>query len=280
MPKSIVQLLQEGLIKEYLSQNMLYLKDYMTMSDDMKKSSLPEEFYWYFDSFLVEKDIDFTPPTGYVDVNGEDIGEQLEGIELVEWVENHNKPLINEFANYLFGKINDGTLDIPDADYPAWSFFDYRGLIKNQWLIHFTKDAYSISKEGFKYGVDEMGKLGLTCHLSDFEKKYGGYNFAYTIQDYVRYAKSGHYGRYTFKYGNEAVIFRASGIKLWHWGDEEPQVIFYGNTAKNIIPITGGENAEYGVKSSKTGAKLFESDDFNSVVNWIIKNYDQYRKHF
>ena len=123
-----------------------------------------------------------------------------------------------------------------------------------------------------------MSKLGLTTHLGDFDKKYGGYNFAYLLSDFVRYAK-GDYSRGSrgYKYGDEAVIFRASGIKVWHHGDQEPQVIFYGNTATNIIPITSGENAEWAIYG-KNRRVLFENDDLQRVVNWLINNFDQYRK--
>ena len=262
---SVEKLLRKRLLKEYIESNVISLRNYMNMSEDAKKEYLPEMFYWHFDNFLDETGIDFP----YED----------DLLEVVEGLQRSNPELYKQFAEWLYKGVQNMSLNIADSDYPAWSFFDFRGLVKNQWLIHFTNDADSIAKEGFKYGVDEMDKLGLTCHLSDFDKKYGGYNFAYTINDYVRYAKSGQ-GRYTFKYGDEAVIFRASGIKLWHWGDEEPQVIFYGNTARDIISITSGENAAYGVRSKRTGVKLFESDEFDAVVNWIIKNYNQYRKHF
>ena len=112
--------------------------------------------------------------------------------------------------------------------------------------------------------------------MGEFEKKYGGYNFAYDVERYDRYAHSNH-GR-GFKYGKEAVIFRASGMELWHYGDEEPQVIFYGNTAKSIIPITEGEEHQWAVKSVKTGRSLYENDDFDNVVVWVLRNFVQYRK--
>ena len=77
--------------------------------------------------------------------------------------------------------------------------------------------------------------------------------------------------------GNEAVIFNASGLRLWHHGDEEPQVIFFGNTAKNIIPITGGEDKDWAVRNSKTNRIIFEDDNFDKVVQWVINNFIQYR---
>ena len=66
---------------------------------------------------------------------------------------------------------------------------------------------------------------------------------------------------------------------MWHYTDEEYQVIFYGNTARNIIPITSGENASYGVYSKKNGQLLFENDDMDKIVNWVVTNFRQYQKH-
>jgi hypothetical protein len=66
---------------------------------------------------------------------------------------------------------------------------------------------------------------------------------------------------------------------VWHYGDEEPQVIFYGSTIKNIIPITSGENSKFGV-FSKNGKLLYENDDLTKIVKWIVNNYQQYHKNF
>lgn len=261
-----------NVLKEYISRDEIYLKDYFSQTEEAKKYYLPHEYYYFFEDFLMEEGIDFEVPKEMV--SGDD---GVEEMELMVWLEANNKNLYNSFANYLYKKINENTLPIPDSEYPAWSYFDGGPkIIKNQWLIHFTDNANEIASKGFKYGVDDITKLGLTTHLGEFDKKYGGYNFAYTISDFPRYAKSGFRNK-GYKYGNEAVLFKASGIKLWHYGDEEPQVIFYGNTATNIIPILGGEKFDWGVYA-KNGRLLYENDDLLKVVEWISKNYNQYRK--
>lgn len=265
-------------IFEYISKNMIYLKDYLSMSDEQKKEYLPDEYYHFIQDFFDETDVDHS-------YDGNPYEKRLEfddDIEFVEWLRTNNKELYNDFANYLFKKIKNNTLPIDDSEYPAWSYFDNNPqLIKNQWLIHFTNDADSIAKSGFKYGVDDMTKLGLTTHLGEFDKKYGGYNFAYTLNDFQKYGSSsyGNWSKSGYKYGNEAVIFNASGIKVWHYGDEEPQVIFYGNTAKNIIPITSGDNFKFAIYG-KNGKILYENDKLTKVVDWIVNNYQQYRKNF
>ena len=271
---SLFESLRKKVIKEYLSQDMVSLRHYFLSSDEEKIQSLPEAYWWFFDDFLVEEDIDFIKPKDSVDVNGEDIGDDIDGYDLLDWLSRNNPELHYKYGEYLFNRINNDTLDIPPADYPAWHFFGTPSIVKNQWLIHYTDDADSIARDGFTRGVNEMDKLGLTCHLGEFDKMYGGYNFAYTLDDYKRYG----YGRHNpFKYGKEAIIFNASGLKLWHNGDSEPQVIFYGNTAKNIIAITEGENLRWAVRHAKTNRIIFESDDFEQVVEWVKTNFVQYR---
>jgi hypothetical protein len=253
----------DKVVKEYISRDMVYLKDYFSMPLEDKMAELPQEYYYLFEDFIDDEGFYFERP--------EDLEDDF---ELVEWLDNNDKNTFNAFAKYLYSRIQSNTLPVPDSEYPAWSYFDDSPeIIKNQWLIHFTNDAQGIEKSGFKYGVDDMTKLGLTTHLGEFDKKYGGYNFAYLLSDFPKYAKN----RRGYKYGDEAVIFNASGIRLWHYGDQEPQVIFYGNTAKNIVSIIGGESAEFAIYS-KDGRVLYEDDDLTKVVNWFVTNYRQYRK--
>ena len=123
-----------------------------------------------------------------------------------------------------------------------------------------------------------MDKLGLTTNLSDFDKKYGGYNFAYLLKDFDRYGvSSGSYAN-RYKYGSDAVVFNASGIKLWHHGDQEPQVIFYGKTAQNIIPITHNEDGLWSIYSIRDSRMLYANERLSNVVQWLVKHYAQYRK--
>jgi len=272
---------EQKILKEYINREEVSLKDYLSMSESEKKAYLPHDYYYFFEDFLIEVDPDFEMPTETIQTNYADEPEEevdmfeKNDYELIEWLENNDKETYDKFAQYLYKKITYHDLPINDAEYPAWSFFgDSPEVIKNQWLIHFTNNADKLAMEGFKYGVDDIDKLGLTTHLGEFDKKYGGYNFAYLLSDFPRYAK----GRHGYKYGDEDVIFNASGIRVWHLGDEEYQVNFYGNTAKNIIPITNGENANFAIYNKK-GRVLYENDDLPKVVNWLVKNYQQYRKN-
>ena len=265
------------LLLEYLHNDTVYLKQYFSTNDQQKINSLPHEYPHYFNDFVIEMDVDIDWDFPRNDVYNED----LPDYEKIEWLEKNHPDIIKQFGEYLFRKIGNHEMDIPDSEFPAWSYFDSDPeVIKNQWLIHFTNDANAIAREGFRYGVDDMTRLGLTTSLGEFDKKYGGYNFAYLLKDYNRYGISiGSYAN-RYKYGKEAVIFNASGIKLWHHGDSEPQVIFYGKTAKNIIPIiTDSDTGDWACFSLRDGKKLYSNERLDRVVNWIVKNYRQYSKH-
>ena len=153
-----------------------------------------------------------------------------------------------------------------DAVYtPSWDCMDYISLVKDEWLIHFTENAYGISNNGFLYGINELDKLCLTTHFNMGLKQEGGYNFAYPIS-YKKALKTG------LNYGSEAVVFRANGIKVWHHGDEEYQVIFEGSTARDIIPLIISD------EKWMAGDLNHGFEDLETAVNWINNNFNQYKK--
>jgi len=244
---------------EYLTPRGLDLYHYFNQSIEDKKNYLPHVYYFFWGKFFKEKGIQYD-------------SSDLEDFEITDDIQENNPQLYKEFCEWLYDRIINHTLNIHSADYPAWAYYDSPQIVKNTWLVHFTDNADSIVKNGFTKGVSEIEKLALTTHLGEFDKKYGGYNFAYTIYDFKKYGK----GRHGYKYGKELVIFKASGVKLSHSGDEEDQTIFWGKEATCVNAI---EN-KYGdwVIRSKVGNKLYENEKLEKVVDWVVNNYDQYRK--
>ena len=240
------------------------------MSEEDKKSSLPYDFPYLFQDFLVDTQIDF------------DIKDlvHLDYYELVEWLYINDSDTYNAFSEYLYEKVIHFNLNIESTDYPAWVHFDDDDveIITNQWLIHFTDDALSVARDGFKYGVDDITKLGLTKHLGQYDKQYGGYNFAYLLKDFPRHAERNYTRGGGYKYGDEAVVFRASGIRVYHHSDNEPQVIFFGKYAKDIIPITEGDRKKFAIRDKKD--RILYEGDLDKVVKWLTNNYNQYKKSF
>ena len=185
------------------------------------------------------------------------------GEELLNYLENNNKPLYIKYANWLYDEIKNFKLFPYTREYPTWAFYDAnkKELINEQWLIHFTDSPEAISQEGFTFGVNNINKLGNTSKVHHSEIV-SGYSFAYTLKDFVK-------DSFFQRSKKGAVIFKASGIRIFHKVDNEYQVIFYGNTAKNIIPIIK-EGDSYIVKDKSLSNVLFKSEDFDSVVNWVI----------
>jgi len=197
--------------------------------------------------------------------------------------------VLEDFASYIMGAVHGGF----DSDWllPSFVFLEFKRIVTNQWLVHFTGNASSIAKEGFKRGACDYTQLGLTTWADPDEPEgefffcEGGYNFAFTLDALLKERRLWTYGN-----GREAVMFKASGVECWHKGDRQYQTIFSGNTARDIIPIFRAHAAKHTwtkrddspnpvtVSSCRTGKVLREGPDLPTVIAWVTNHYDQYRK--
>jgi len=242
--------------KEYISNDLIYLKRYLNQTEEEQKQSLPYEYPYLYDIYPDKKEMGTDDYSYYF--------EKIEGTKEFD-----------EFAEWLYDGIKDYKFanEIPDSELPAWTFFDDNPkILKRDWLIHFSNSVSNIEDEGFTRGVDQVEKLGLTTHLNEYDLAYGGYNFAYEAFNFERY----YMDRMGPKYGSDAVLFQAPGIKTYHYGDEEPQVIFWGKTATNIIPIYQSSDDKWWIENRK-GGELYSSEDIAEVVAWAINNFKQYK---
>jgi hypothetical protein len=172
---------------------------------------------------------------------------------------------------------------ISEEDLPSIRYMEQyprEPIVKNEWLVHFTKDALSIAQQGFIKGIPDYDKLGLTTQLPEEMKEKGGFNFAYRTKDdrFISVAQRGWRG---WRFGEEVVVFRANGYAVWHRTDEQQEVVFWGKTARDIVPVR--LQPDGWTVLSKSGAKVFSSRDTEDeglwrCVQWIKANYDQYRK--
>lgn len=174
-----------------------------------------------------------------------------------------------------------------------------RRVVRNTWLVHGTtpESAVSIAKRGF----DRGNKLGMLAYnLSDGadgqKHDYSGdYLFAFDAGDDIH--GSGETSVDLDKYGDALVVFRGSGYKAFHHGDNEYQVIFdyhepkacflviSSSTAAGLgLPVRkAGENAMaiyndqvFGQKDGKP-VPLFAAQHANDCVDWIVAHGEQYR---
>ena len=165
------------------------------------------------------------------------------------------KRLLNNAYNYAYAE-----------ELPAWFTMELVRPVKNEWCIHFTSDAHNIAREGFTGGTPDIEDIAYTG--AGQQKHYAGYDFAYLLNDRnVNLAK----------YGNEAVIFRASGVLLTHYGDNEDQVVFWGPSVKEIIPIKKDEYS-YDWEIEGLNGQIFKTGTPSKLADWATDNLPQYRK--
>lgn len=161
------------------------------------------------------------------------------------------------------------------ASAPTWAHMSLskdRLLPRTTWLIHFSDDAESIARNGFKYGIDQMDRLGLTTWLGKSEKNYGGYNFAFeaTSRDALRGEK----------YGRDAVLFMNSGVKAYHYGDEESQILFMGKDVdpNDIVLLRQAEGDWQVVPKVDIGREAVFRGALPQAIKWVMQNWTQYRR--
>ena len=293
-------------LKEYLDKDFgMPLYKYLSMSDAEERLKLYE---WGIDNDYVNKY--YTEYDGYDDLSyiasvemevdeeyseDEDYVEELRIEKIDELFEEmtynpfkfFNKLKMNYYDQYnnLYWYLID-MAQTPGNEYeaPAFVFFSHPRIVKNKWLVHFSDYAYHIAKDGFIYGTQELDGLAYSG-AGDINNKYGeGYDFAYEADSAMDVFNTPNHTWETPKYGSEFVLFRASGVEVWHSGDQEKQVIFYGPSAKSIIYIRKDspkgnvyDTDLWQVCDVHNNRVLYETPDLEEVIDWAINNYEQYK---
>jgi hypothetical protein len=210
--------------------------------------------------------------------NFEEFKEEEDGETVAEIYEKLPKEFKEKCASWCLDEL----LTNDPSNAPTYLHMSLEGkrLKSDTWLCHFSDHAKQISLEGFTKGVENYQRLGLTNYLGDIEKSWGGYNFAFiaTSRD-ARIASNYHHG--SPKYGKNCVMFQSSGVPCFHYGDEETQIVFFGEHIKpqNIVYLNndGGIWQVIAKRGNRAGEPVFHNDYFEKVVEWVIKNYQQYK---
>ena len=248
-------------INEYLDRNYnaplyKYFKWAEKASDEEKVKDLCYNSPYTIENFI-EKHQEIDEFEDALEKYGED---DWYDEDVVDWFVNilSQYSLLDDFI-YFFQQ------DVSYIDWPSWIVMSSPRLVKNEWCIHFGEDSDSIAREGFTHGTYDLEKLGYTRRDAS-KMNLPGYNFAYPA----------YYNRINTDYGSEAVLFQTSGVEIYHEGDCEHQVVFWGPYAKNFIPIKQayGEWYVYGNK----GQILYKSENIDDIIRWAINNKEQYRK--
>jgi hypothetical protein len=280
--KPYKRLFDEKVLQEFVVADISYLKQYLSMSEFDKGKDL-----LYMHSYILD-DEHILP---YIEEYAEDNDDEklLELIQEREWLEIAEIILENSSYKKLAELIirvvvpRAGTYGIPPQELPSWHYLSDPKIVKNDWCIHFTDDAENLAATGFKYLIDDITQLGLTTYFSKSysNRSKNGYGFCFNLHTYKRYGRSNRNSKQPWKYGKEAVMFRASGVMCYHNGDEELQLIFKGDTVRDIIPIyasNDNKGFDFAIHNKQNDNTIYGNDDLEKVVDWVVTNYIQYRK--
>lgn len=256
---------------EFLNTEMLALKNYLTLDKEKQKDDLANTFPFLWEYFAKEHNYD---------------PNKVQDFDDIDELTSEEKKKFKDWLYKQIVKLGGGHLPIMDADIPSWFYFDYIKIVKNQWLVHLTDYPFEIVKDGFTKGVMAVDKLGLTTAFGGSIKEFGGYNFAYDIDDVERYGRASRNSmRDEYNYGDEAVFFRGSGVKVYHYGDEEDQVIFFGKSVTNRIAavkddeVPVWEDSKWALISNKTDRPIVKKDTLGELGYWLQQNEQQYKSH-
>lgn len=201
-----------------------------------------------------------------LDLNDLEDEHSYEDVERIDAYLDGRPDLWDEFHNYVMSR--------SPEDAPTLSYVDYRRkLPRDTWLVHFSDRASEISEHGFKLGEPNPAKLGLTRSRIP---SMPGFNFAFVAgsRDSIAAARRG-------KYGSDAVMFMSPAQLVYHFGDEEHQAIFDGESvrAKDIVLVTRDNDGGWVVNSKRSGLRdPFRSDDFGKAQAWVMSNWEQYKR--
>ena len=225
---------------------------------------------------------------------------KVKRIGYADQIEDQDPEIFYQLPTYIQKEIGEQTkewlIKYDPSDAPTSTHLTVQ---KNQplhrltWLVHFTDKPDNIATKGFTIGMSDPDKLGLTTyfHSDSFDKAHGGYNFAFIADSKdAKNASTGH--GYQPKYGNHAVMFQNSGIHVYHYADEENQIIFWGPDVKpRDIVVLHNNSGDWEVmartfyykdKTPSFDKVLYkggkEGSNFEQCVDWVMNNFQQYRK--
>lgn len=198
------------------------------------------------------------------------------------------------FANAIMKLWSDQ--DYTDASNLAVAPGAKNAVVRNKWLMHETslEAGLNIIRTGFDRG-SSFGHLAWTDRNNNQYR--GDYLFAHDVDDMLTHDANYDNGRTCRMrlYGYFMLVFRASGYKVYHYGDDDMQVLFDYHEPKAFFFVLRSDDAE---KCNLPFKKVSESDLTNSVygrgkngspvilytnpnaencLKWILAHGDDYR---
>jgi len=143
--------------------------------------------------------------------------------------------LLRDLFDYLSQEPTD---DIYDNDgslnplYKAYNYFEPKAIVRDEWCVHFTNaEGYEgINKDGFVIGVSNYDELAYSAtYYGDGTKRGAGWNFALPVDaEYLGEDRG---------YGDFGFVLCTDGVRAYHRGDGNDEIIFQGCHVKKKVPF-------------------------------------------
>lgn len=177
-----------------------------------------------------------------------------------------------------------------------------KSRVMNKWLFHGTtkKSAVQIALHGFDRG-NKIGDLAYNDSEGSGNMRHdytGDYLFAFDAEDLTDSKDDARLGKVyrTSRYGSTKIMFKASGYKIYHSGDEENQVIFdYHEPTGCFLIMSRDDAGEMSMPAKRTNRDewlddyqvvgrgkdgkarvLFSAENLKDCIRWVLKNGDTY----
>ena len=155
-----------------------------------------------------------------------------------------------------------------NTQYKAYNYFEPKEIVHNAWAVHFTNvNAFEgILKDGFKLGTADLDKLAYSADYYDTRQKTEGWNFALPIDNKYLGEDLG--------YGDCAFLIKTDGVRAYHKGDGDDEIIFKNCMVKEKIPFAYDEDYDcwilYNYEPNKENNKLPEGSYYEEELGMVV----------
>ena len=183
--------------------------------------------------------------------------------------------MLADLFNYLSKEPTDDIYDggmhgkhYINTSYKAYNYFEPKGIVHDVWAVHYTTaEAFeNIQKSGFQRGVSNYDELAYSANYYGTTQKTSGWNFALPVD-------SKYLGQ-DLGYGDCAFLIKTDGVRAYHKGDGDDEIIFKDCMVTQRIPFVYDEDYdcwilfdyEYNFINGKLPKGAYYDEDLGQVV--------------
>lgn len=241
---------------------MMQLVDYFDKTIEEKENELPK----FFDDNYPEILSDWGINNYEYFVELDEYDSEEEAIENITYPTTHYElsyypeaeKAYKEFLIKIIDDVfNNNPYNLNLVVLPLYVTFSYEGDVIDDWLVHFTSEKESqesILESQCFHGISNLYNLAISAGADEWVED--GFCFSFDLENIYENFKSGY-----SHYGDKGILFKSNGVKLYHNGDNEHQVIFIGNQVSKLIPFWyDSDTKEFYNKNNTIRTK--DSDEF------------------